>query len=314
MRYIEYVNQLIGEATAKTENLVLFGQNIAAGSHLSGLTKGLSVGKGGKIINTTNSETSQTGMGFGLMLQGVPSIFFVKQLDFLLLGVDHLLNTYNFIRQQKPKTSFTIVPIMSDLGYHGVQSSFNNLGDICSLARVPGFSITNSFDAKAIISNHLVAPGFRIITVGQRLFGTEILEVEAEKSAGDQSLFQYSTGEAVTIVCFNLSFPYGVELQKCLEDRGLSSSLFSVNGYTSLDWKLITEDVQKTKKLVIIDDSKSANVSADNLLVEVLSTSPQVLVTKVRHDLPFNGTWLSPNPDTLDIDYEALADKLATGV
>jgi len=98
MKYIEYVNEQIRNTVKDPENLVLFGQNISAGSCLSGLTKGLSVNPTSKIINSTNSENSLCGFGFGLMINDVSSVFFMKQLDFLLLGIDHLVNTYNNIR------------------------------------------------------------------------------------------------------------------------------------------------------------------------------------------------------------------------
>ena len=70
------------------------------------------------------------------MMSGVSGIFFMKQLDFLLLGIDHLVNTYNIIRnvQEKyPNGSFTIVPTIVDSGYDGPQSSFNNLNDLISV-------------------------------------------------------------------------------------------------------------------------------------------------------------------------------------
>jgi len=82
MKYIQYINEILGRKTAETDGLVLFGQNIAAGSHISGLTKGLRVGKGGIIINTPNSENTLTGLGFGMMLGGVSSIFFMKPISF----------------------------------------------------------------------------------------------------------------------------------------------------------------------------------------------------------------------------------------
>ena len=68
MKYIEYVNEQIRNTVKDPENLVLFGQNINAGSCLGGLTKGLSVNPTSKIINSTNSENSLCGFGFGLML------------------------------------------------------------------------------------------------------------------------------------------------------------------------------------------------------------------------------------------------------
>ncbi|MDE2588107.1 MAG: hypothetical protein KGL95_00350, partial [Patescibacteria group bacterium] len=150
MKYIEFVNNLIKQEISKTENLVLFGQNINAGSCLGGLTKGLSVKNNSKIINSTNSENTLCGFGFGMMMNGISSIFFMKQLDFLLLGIDQLVNTYNVIRNLKLHngTSFTIFPIVVDNGYQGPQSSLNNLADFCSIARIDGFTITNKWDAE----------------------------------------------------------------------------------------------------------------------------------------------------------------------
>ena len=67
---------------------------------------GISLRKNSLIINTQNSENLLVGAGFGMMLNSVSSVFFMKQLDFLLLilvshldevlGIDLVLarNTY----------------------------------------------------------------------------------------------------------------------------------------------------------------------------------------------------------------------------
>ena len=150
MNYIELVNGLLKEEASKHENLVIFGQNVSAGSCIGGMTRGLSVPKSGKIINSTNSENSLCGFGFGMMINGVSSIFFMKQLDFLLLGIDHLVNTYNIIRNHDNNSSFTIFPIVMDNGYQGSQSSSNNFADFCSIGRIKGYTITNKIDAEKI--------------------------------------------------------------------------------------------------------------------------------------------------------------------
>ena len=50
------------------------------------------------MINVGDCEATHIGVGFGLMLNGVHAVLFAKQLDFMLLGMDQLVNTYNFIR------------------------------------------------------------------------------------------------------------------------------------------------------------------------------------------------------------------------
>ncbi len=308
MKYIEFVNELIGKKVLEEENIVLFGQNIAAGSCLGGLTRNLKVKEGGLILNTQNSENSLCGIGFGLIMQGVSSIYFMKQLDFLLLGVDHLANTYNFIRRKNPSSSFTIFPIVVDSGYQGLQSSLNNFGDFCSIARVPGFTITNKIDAEAIINSQLISPGFRIIGVSQRLFNQEILELEKVYSNKENALFQYTKGDDATIVCFNFSLPYGLELQKRLKEKGMNSSLFSVNTLTPTNWEEIIEDAKRTKNLVLIDDSKSENLSCFSLISKAVKNYSLENNILIKRELSEN--WLSPNAENLEINYEEVVNKL----
>lgn len=308
MKYVEFVNSIIKEKVLEPEKIVLFGQNISAGSCISGFTRNIKV-RDGLIINTPNCESSQCGIGFGLMISGIPSIFFMKQQDFLLLGVDQLVNTYNFVRRKKPSASFTIMSVVVDSGYEGPQSCFNSFGDLCSIARVPGFTVTNKIDVEEILRLYMISPGFRIIGVSQRLSKKELIEIEKIDAAEDKTWFQYKKGEDGTIVCFNFSLPYGLELYKRLQEKGSSFSLFSVNAVTPIRWDKIIQDLQKTKKLVLFNDTKSTNLSSDNFLMntyEKCRVDKKIIVKR-----EFSGYWLSPNPDQLKVNYEDIIKKLS---
>lgn len=311
MKYVSFVNETINNKVSQAEKFVLYGQNVSAGSCLSGLTRGLKVGDSSFILNTPNSENTLVGIGFGLMLSGISSAYFMKQQDFLLLGIDHLVNTYNFIRLNEPKASFTVVTIAVDSGYQGLQSSLNNFGDFCSMARIPGYTITNRHDAQRVINAHLISPGFRIIGVSQRLFGTEILECEqiiyCEK---DCTLFQYYQGKDATIVCFNFSFPQGSELYDKLKARGYYASLFNVNSVTPTKWDRIIEDVRHTKNIIVIDDSKSENLSCYDLLTNLLSECQVDNRLVIKREFQ-DSSWLWPNKDELIIDYEGVIERIA---
>ena len=304
MKYIEFVNGLIRREILEHDDIVLYGQNISAGSCLSGLTKNLEVRENSLIINTPNSENALCGIGFGLMLNKVSSIFFMKQQDFLLLGADQIVNTYNFIRKDKPEASYTIFPIIVDSGYEGPQSRLNNFGDFCSLAGIEGYTITNKVDAEEIIGAHLISPGFRIISVSQRLFKTELLEVEKVYSNEAKTLFCYKDGKDICIVCFNLSFPNGWQLANKFKDYGLSASIFSVNSQTPISWDEIIQTVNSTKNIIIIDDSKSDNIPAYSLLKEIhekCELKSHILIKRKAEQKQ-----LRPSDDRLDIDYDGI--------
>src|SRR3989344_5081188 len=176
LTYLQHVNDSLRKAVASEEGLVVFGQNVSAGSRISGFTKGFAVKESGIIINSTNTENSLVGFGFGIMIGGGKAAFFMKQLDFLYLGIDQLVNTYNVIRNGgQAKGSFTILPVTVDMGYEGPQSSSNNFADFCSIARIDGYAVTNKHDAEKIIGAHFGKPGFRIISVSQRMYKEEII-------------------------------------------------------------------------------------------------------------------------------------------
>lgn len=312
MKYIEYVNSLIRAEAIKPKHTVLFGQNINAGSFVGGLTKGLAVQPGGRIINSTNAENSLVGFGFGLMMNGAQAVFLMKQMDFLLLGIDQLVNTYNILRSIKhqPKEgSFTIVSTVVDSGYEGPQSALNNFADFCSIARVPGFTITNKTEADYILPKHLTQPGFRIIGVSQRLGKTEIIDPGQPLQVSDQgAIFQYSDGQDVTLVSFNFSFPQAHKLNLSLKAHDINASHFNVNSPLATDWSKIKESVVKTKKIIVVDDSKSAHVPADALLAELCATVPLDGKIVVRRELSEN--WLYPVSDLFEIDEEKIINKL----
>lgn len=302
MKLVSHINELLKKNINKNKNIVLFGQNINAGSCLSGLTKGLDLKKNNIIINTQNSENSLVGVGFGLMLQGVSSIFFMKQLDFLLLSIDQLVNTYNILRVNQINASFTIFPVTVDSGFEGPQSSLNNLDDFCSIAGIDGYSICNYFDSQSIIDKHLIKNGFRIITAGQKDMNRDLINIKPLNEDENGNFFQYKKGSLVSILCFNQSISYGLEFSKKITEKGFSSSLFSINRHSIFDYSEIIKDIENTRQIIIIDDSKSRNKLSIDFLNNVLTKIN--LKSHFYFYRKFAIENLYPCEDKLEIDYD----------
>lgn len=314
MTYLAHVNAEIGKAIGARSRFVSFGQNIAAGSHLSGLTRNLPKSNGHRVINMPNCENGLAAFGFGLMMQGIDSAFFCKQLDFLLLTCDQIVNTYNMVRQGRPGASFTIVCIVVDSGFEGPQSRLNNLADLCALADVPAYTISNRADADAIISAHLVAPGFRIIAVSQRLFRAELSdpprEVHDVSVTGDAKILRHAEGADATIVSFNFSYPQALALQEELSAQGTAASLYSVAGLPVVDWDAIIDDVRRTGRLIVIDDSRSRNRAGDRLRVAIADAG--VACQAIPLYRPICDKDIRPNADRFSIDSEKVHKLLKT--
>lgn len=313
MKYVECINALIREQALAHDNLVCFGQNVNAGSCIGGFTRGIAVRPTSRIVNSTNAENSLCGFGFGIMIRGASAIFFMKQLDFLLLGIDQLVNTFNIIRNQpdSPRGSFTIMPIVMDNGWQGPQSSLNTFAEFCSIASIPGYTVTNHRDAEAILRTHMIAPGFRIIAVSQRLFREDVIMPEREiLRTADGSLFQYEQGPDATLVSFNFAFPQAWSLTKSLAEAGIRVSLFNVNAPNPIDWSPIVDDLRRTRRLIVLDDSKSQNLSCHSLVAEARRATP------LKSDHVFtrrrDADWLHPVADTFEVPTAEIVAAIRT--
>lgn len=307
--YITSLNQMISERCAKIPRGVLFGQNINTGTYISGLSKKLSVAEGGQIMNNANCENTLCGVGFGMMLGGAHCVYFVKQLDFMLLGLDHFVNTFNFIRCSRDigtLGSFQIIMLVCDQGQQGPQSSFDSYGDFCSMARIPCYSLTNSADAADILDTQLAVPGFRMIALSSRICKAEFLQLQKVYRNDDCSVFQYSEGRDATIVGFNFSLVEGHQLLQKMQAQGMSASLFSANYLPDPDWSRIVESVAKTRRLVVLDDSKSVHLPCYKLMDVIHQagvTFRRDVVT--RKEIDFGMT-----NDKFVVDYDALLASL----
>lgn len=308
--YITSLNQMIVSTVKDIPNVVLYGQNLNTGTYISGLSKNLAVPESGRIINTPNCENTLCGMGFGMMMAGVPCVYFVKQLDFMLLGLDHFVNTYNFIRcSRDPGTlgSFSIIQLLCDQGLQGPQSSFTSYPDFSSIARIPCYSLTNGADAARVLPM-VKQPGFRMIGLSSRLCKSEFQTLNVVRAADDASILQYSEGDGATIVCFNFSLAEGLVLQKKMQERGLRSSLFQANYVPYPDWTPIQKSVAATRKLVVMDDSKSVHLPLYMLLDAIAEggTPFRRVVVSRGKDVEFG-----MSDDKFVVNHDAILARLA---
>jgi len=241
------------------KNTLVFGQNIIAGSRLGGLTNGIDQHTQSSF-NTQNSEQSLVGLGMGALISNNKAIYFAKQLDFLLLSMDHLVNTYNSSLCQNSKGTFVIVTYIVDTGYEGPQSRLNCLGDFASISKINCRYLISEKDIKFNIKRALSNKGLHILCISQK-FGnsTNQLINNTNLASNDNtgSYFRYKTGESLTIVA------YGFSIYKTLEmistKKYKKFDLFVITNPANTNVKKIMASAGKSKKVILMDDSNSKN-------------------------------------------------------
>ena len=276
--YLETINRLLIEEAARHPHLLQFGENIAQGSRLCGLARHLT----GRLVTAANCENTHVGVGLGMMMEGGQALLVVKQLDFLLLGVDQMINTMNLVRASRERHtlgSFTILTIVCDQGWQGPQSSFNDFAGLCALARLDGYHLTGLADAQRILKRQLVAPGFRLIAVSQRQFGHECLELPMVHASDDDSEHQYSDGPDATIVSLGFTMPETLELMARCRADSQRSAVFHLNPVQSQAWPRMLSSAARTRRLIVLDDSKGGLSLAHKVATTVQRSAPDCHVS-----------------------------------
>jgi pyruvate/2-oxoglutarate/acetoin dehydrogenase E1 component len=261
MKYLETINKNIIKCLKNEKKIFVFGQNINSGSYIGGLSKNIDKIKNIKLYNTPNCEYSIIGSGFGFIISGGAAIFFAKQLDFMLLGCDHFVNTLNSIKNNNQlHGKFKIILFVCDQGYQGSQSSFNNIDDLSSLAQFDSYQINTRFESEQVTNFFFNKKGFDIYSVSQRLSKEEIFSENPKSYAKNFSFIEYFQGNEKTIISSNFAFNYALNIKKKIEKKsGKKVGLINSNFVISPDIKYLISKIKKQKEIIFISDSKSIN-------------------------------------------------------
>lgn len=260
--FIQYINKKIRDQFSNYEDSVIYGQNIVAGSRISGLGAGLEEIKGVHAINTTNAENSLMGFGFGLAMSGVPSLFLMKQHDFALLGIDQLTNTTNVLRSGQLLAPFVVLMVVVDTGYEGPQASLNSLDEFASLTRVP----VNFLSTKETIDlafKNAELPGLHLLALSQKNMKKYVNHSFVVSKEFEEAILYKEDNSKIEASCIAIIF-FGVEISfiesvisktngnECPFDLWVISRLSKLNARSH-----VISELLKYKKIIIIDTGKS---------------------------------------------------------
>ena len=310
--YTEFVNSELISQFKKYKRSVIFGQNIAAGSRISGLGNKLEEISGCRVINSTNSENSLIGMGFGLSLMGIPSLFLMKQHDFSLLGLDQLVNTHNVLRQGRLISPFIILMVVVDSGFEGPQATLNSLDEYASLSKADVHILSTKESIQSAF-NQSLKPGLHLLALGQSNMKKKLIKaISPIKFQEDVVLYQ-SVGMSkpiVAVVFFGVNIGIGLETATKLENLKIGTDLFVVCKISNSEHNAdFIDALQKYSEVIIVDTGKSEIHYSSKLAFHLSTLQVKVKIFE-RTSMP---TWSEVSEDHPEFDAETIATYVQSG-
>lgn len=267
--YRQAINEALRQEMRRDSTVIIIGEDVAGGQGASGeaggvggvfgVTGGLYKEFGpARVLDTPISESAIIGAASGAALTGLRPVAEIMFVDFVGVCFDQIYNQaakFRYMFGGKAKTPM-VIRTMIGAGFRAGAQHSQTLHPLFTM--VPGLKVvmpSNAYDAKGLLINAIRDDDPVIFMESKVLYDTE-MEVpdDAYRIAfGEANIVR--EGKDLTFVAFGAMVPRAMAVSEILAKEGISVEVIDPRTTSPLDEDTILESVQKTGRLVIIDES-----------------------------------------------------------
>jgi len=268
LTYAEAINEAFHQVLEMDDRVFVLGQGVNNPWYVGTTAQGLDKRFGPmRIIDPPVSENGMNGVLIGAALAGMRPIAIHPRLDFLLAGLEQLVNqaaNWSYVFGGQAGVPLVVRGIINRGGEQGAQHS---QALQAMFMHVPGLKVVmpaTPRDAKGLLFA-AVADGNPVMYIDDRwLYDEEgdVPEEPYETPIGVAHVLR--EGSDVTIAATSYMVKLSMDAAHALEADGISAEVIDVRSLTPLDDALICGSVVKTGRVVVADAAwRSAGAAAE---------------------------------------------------
>src|ERR671936_1643299 len=260
MRYREALNQALREEMNADENVFLMGEDIGVFQGAFKVTQGLLEEFGEKRVRDTPiSENTIVGCGVGAAMAGLRPVVELMTVNFALLAFDQIINHAASIPYMfSGRARLPMVIRMPGGGGHQLGPTHSHSFEALFL-QIPGLLVacpSTPADAKGLLKAAIRDDNPVIFIEHETLYG-----IRGEVPDNGNGIVDFGhaairrEGADVTIVGILRMAEVGLQAAKVLsEEHGVEAEVIDPRTLRPLDLDTIIESVQKTNRVVIVEE------------------------------------------------------------
>jgi pyruvate dehydrogenase E1 component beta subunit len=252
----------------KDPSVFLIGQGVKSPWYVGNTTKGLLEEFGPeKVIDTPVSENAVTGAAVGAALVGMRPVIVHPRVDFMMYGMDPVINEAANWHYMFGGKSFVPVVIWAIINRGGEQAAQHSQALHAFFAHVPGLKVVmpaTPYDAKGLMvaaiqeDNPVVYIDDRWLYPLEGDVPQEIYSIPIGKGAIRRK------GKDATLVATSYMAVESMKAAEDLEKTGIDVEVIDLRTVKPLDESLLFESVKKTGRLIIADGGwKTCGIAAE---------------------------------------------------
>ena len=268
LSYVQALNEGLRQAMEQDSRVFIIGQGVKNPWYVGDSMHGIGEQFGwDRVIDPPVSEQGINGVAIGAALAGYHPIVIHPRMDFMLMGVEQLINqaanwSYMFGGQiGVPMTIWSII------NRGGQQAAQHSQALQAMFAHIPGLKVvmpSTPYDAKGLLMSSILDPNPVMFIDDRWLYALEGDVPEEPYTVSIGSAARIREGNDVTVVATSYMTHICDQAATNLEAQGIGVDLIDVRTIKPLDEESILQSVRKTGRLVIVDAAwRTCGVAAE---------------------------------------------------
>ncbi|SEO49617.1 alpha-ketoacid dehydrogenase subunit beta [Pseudomonas sp. NFACC39-1] len=305
--YQQAINEALAQEMRRDASVFIMGEDVAGGAGapgendawggVLGVTKGLYDQFPGRVLDTPLSEIGYVGAAVGAATCGVRPVCELMFVDFAGCCLDQILNQAAKFRYMFGGKASTPLVIRTMVGA-GLRAAAQHSQMLTSLwTHIPGLKVvcpSSPYDAKGLLIQ-AIRDNDPVIFCEHKLLYSMQGEVPDELYTipfGEANFLR--DGKDVTLVSYGRMVNTAMDAARSLAGRGIDCEVIDLRTTSPMDEDSILESVEKTGRLVVIDEANPRCSMATDISALVAQKAfgalkaPIEMVTAPHTPVPFS--------------------------
>ncbi|ROM72983.1 alpha-ketoacid dehydrogenase subunit beta [Pseudomonas brassicacearum] len=305
--YQQAINEALAQEMRRDSSVFIMGEDVAGGAGapgendawggVLGVTKGLYDQFPGRVLDTPLSEIGYVGAAVGAATCGVRPVCELMFVDFAGCCLDQILNQAAKFRYMFGGKAATPLVIRTMVGA-GLRAAAQHSQMLTSLwTHIPGLKVvcpSSPYDAKGLLIQ-AIRDNDPVIFCEHKLLYSMQGEVPEELYTipfGEANFLR--DGKDVTLVSYGRMVNTAMDAARSLAGRGIDCEVIDLRTTSPMDEDSILESVEKTGRLVVIDEANPRCSMATDISALVAQKAfgalkaPIEMVTAPHTPVPFS--------------------------
>ena len=257
LSFVEALREAAHQEMTRDDRVIVFGLDVDDPKAIQGTTRGL-VEKYGpeRVFGTPLSEDGMTGAAIGMAMAGLRPVHVHIRMDFLMLAMNQLVNVAAKSRYMYGGQVSVPLVVRAMIGKSWGQGAQHSQGLHSFFMHVPGIKVvapSTPHDAKGCLLA-AIRDDNPVVFVEHRLLHSQTGPVPADDYVVAPGKARIAVaGDDVTIVGISFMQTECLRAQRYLEEVGIRAEIIDPIWLSPLDMDTITESVERTGRLIVVD-------------------------------------------------------------